>query len=244
MRIGLIGMGKMGKALTLVIKDSAHEIVARFDIKKPMAKDSITRCDALIDFSVADALEENLNIALEMNIPLVSGTTGWYDKIDVYKKKVKAADGSFLYASNFSIGVLLFHRLLAQAAELYNPFSQYDFAIHEVHHNQKEDSPSGTALTLANEVLKKLNSKSSLHIANPENKIASDKLQVSSSRVGSVPGTHTLFIESKQDSIEVTHRAHGRTGFANGAIKAAEWLVGKKGFYTMDDMINSLHQDK
>lgn len=240
MRIGLIGMGKMGKAITQVVSEGPHQIVAEFEIDKPMTGEAILECDALIDFSFAGALDKNLKIALEMKVPFVTGTTGWYDKMESYKEKVKMGNGSFLYASNFSIGVLLFHKLLTRAAELYNPFSQYDFALHEVHHNQKADSPSGTAITLANEVLKKLDSKNSLQIGNPDAKIAADKLQISSSRVGSVAGIHSLFIESGQDSIELTHKANGRIGFASGAVKAAEWLVGKKGFYTMDDMINSL----
>lgn len=161
-------------------------------------------------------------------------------KKEAFKRKVESAEGSFLYASNFSIGILLFHKLLARAAELYSPFKQYDLAMHEIHHNQKTDSPSGTALTLADEVLKNVPDKTAIQIGNPTDKLAKDKLQISSSRVGSVPGTHTLYVDSPQDSVEVTHRAHGRAGFASGAVKAAEWLIDKKGFYSMDDMINTL----
>lgn len=241
MRIGLIGsLGRMGLAIKEVVKETSHEIIAEFDIDNPLTKESIGNCEVLIDFTVASSLESNLEIALQKGVPFVTGTTGWYNQIDLFKEKVKNAKGSFLYASNFSIGILLFHKLLARTAELYGPFSQYDFAIHEIHHNQKADSPSGTALTLAGEVLKNLPGKTDLQIGNPPAKIASDKLQVSSSRVGSVPGTHTLYVESPQDSIEIIHRLKSRAGLASGAIKAAEWIIGKKGFFSMDDMINTL----
>jgi len=160
--------------------------------------------------------------------------------MEEFKAKVHVANGSFLYASNFSIGVLLFHKLLGKAAALYSPFSQYDFALHELHHNQKADYPSGTALTLAKKVLDNVPSKNSLQIGNPPDKIANDKLQVSSSRVGSIPGTHTLYIESTDDSIELTHRAQGRSGFAAGSVKAAEWLVDKKGFFSIDNMLDDI----
>jgi len=241
MRIGLIGSsGKMGQVVSDVVKKTDHEITARFDIDNKLSRSAVSNCDVLIDFSSATALEMNLEIALQAGLPFISGTTGWYERLAGIRQKVTAMDGSFLYASNFSIGIVLFHKLLAKAAELYGVFDQYDFALHEIHHNQKADSPSGTALTLASEVLKKLPGKTDLQLGNPAEKIAGGKLHVSSSRVGSVPGTHTLYIDSQQDTVEITHRAHGRIGFANGAVKAAEWLIGRKGFYSMDDMINSI----
>lgn len=241
MDIGLIGSdGKMGHAVKEAVVDTSHKIIVGFDINNPVNEADISTCDVLIDFSSASALETNLDIALARGIPFVTGTTGWYDKTNSLKEKVEKSKGSFLYASNFSIGVLLFHKLLARTAELFGSFSQYDFALHEIHHNQKADSPSGTALTLAAEVLKRLNQKKDVQIGNPPAKIAADKLQVSSSRVGSIPGTHTLYVDSPQDTIEVIHRAKGRVGFAAGAIKAAEWLTGRKGFYSIDDMINTL----
>jgi 4-hydroxy-tetrahydrodipicolinate reductase len=241
MRIGLIGSsGKMGRAIEDVVRETSHEIVARFDINNTLTRQAVNGCDVLIDFSAAAGLEINLQIALDARLPFVTGTTGWYDRKKLIQQKVDAANGAFLYASNFSIGMLLFHRLLARAAQLYGAFEQYDFALHEIHHNQKADSPSGTALTLAREVIKKLPGKTDLQLGNPAEKIASEKMHVSSSRVGSVPGTHTLYVESIQDSIELTHRAHGRIGFASGAVKAAEWLIGKQGFFSMDEMINTL----
>lgn len=241
MRIGLIGAsGKMGFAVKDSVIGTNHTIVAAFDIDKPVTTDTVSGCDVLIDFSIAGAIEKNLDIALDKQIPLVTGTTGWYAQKEAFRQKVEKAKGAFLYASNFSIGVLLFHKLLSRAAELYGTFAQYDFAIHEIHHNQKADSPSGTAITLANEVLKKLPHKTELQIGNPPDRIDTDKIQISSSRVGSVAGTHTFYIESPQDSVEIMHRAKGRAGFAAGALKAAEWLIGKKGFYSMDDMINTL----
>jgi 4-hydroxy-tetrahydrodipicolinate reductase len=241
MRIGLIGSsGRMGQAVQQVVKESGHQITAKFDINDALSRDGIKTCDVLIDFSTAAALQANLDTALTAGIPFVTGTTGWYDQKESLKEKVIKADGSFLYASNFSVGILLFHKLLARAAQLYGVFEQYDFAIHEIHHNQKADSPSGTALTLAEAVIKNLDNKTDRQLGNPDGKIAQNKLHVSSSRVGNVPGTHTLYIESQLDSVDITHRAHGRIGFASGALKAAEWLIGKKGFYSMEDMINTI----
>jgi len=241
MRIGLIGSaGKMGKAIKNVVRETSHEITVNFDIDRVVTKEALSDCDVLIDFSIASALENNLNNALEAGLPLVSGTTGWYEQIDIFKSRVENAGGAFLYASNFSIGVLLFHKLLARTAELYSPFEQYDFSIHEIHHNQKTDSRSGTAITLADEVLKNAPRKTEIQTGNSPGKIETTKLQISSSRIGNVPGTHTLYVDSLQDSVEVTHRAHGRIGFASGAVKAAEWLMGKKGFFSMDDMIDTL----
>ena len=241
MRIGLIGSaGRMGQAVQQIVNDSPHQIEAQFDVNDTLSKDNISGCDVLIDFSTAEALQDNLDIALKAQIPFVTGTTGWYDKIELVEEKVVKAHGSFLYASNFSVGILLFHKLLIRAAQLYGAFEQYDFALHEVHHNQKADCPSGTALTLADVVIKNLDKKTERQVGNPEGKVSQNKLHISSSRVGDVPGTHTLYIESMQDSIDITHRAHGRLGFASGALKAAEWLTGKKGFYSMDDMINSI----
>jgi len=241
MRIALIGSsGRMGQAVKQVVDDTSHEIVAGFDVDNMPQKNTLSNCDVLIDFSTATALKSNLKVALQAGKPFVTGTTGWYDDIEEIKDEVKKAEGSFLYASNFSIGILLFHKLLSRAAELYGSFESYDFALHEIHHNQKEDSPSGTALTLAKEVLINVPGKEDLQVGNPDGKIPKDKLNVSSSRVGHVPGTHTLFIDSLQDTVEITHRAHGRVGFAAGAVKAAEWLIAKKGFYTMDDMLRTM----
>lgn len=244
MRIGLIGIGRMGKAVKQAVTESKHKIVAEFDIDNPISSATISECEILIDFSVAQALDQNLRICLAAGIPLVSGTTGWYARKAEFKKLVLDAKGTFLYASNFSIGVLLFHKLLAQAAELYSSFNNYDFSIHEVHHKQKSDSPSGTALTLAGEILKKIPQKKTLQIGNPPAKIEDNMLQISSSRVGNVAGMHTLFIESPEDSIEITHRARGQMGFAAGALIAAEWLIGRKGFYTIDDMFRALNIKK
>jgi 4-hydroxy-tetrahydrodipicolinate reductase len=244
MRIGLIGTGRMGKAVHEVIAGTSNQIVAEFDINKLMTKEAARDCDVLIDFSTAEALKANLDIALLTKIPMVSGTTGWYERTEEFKKLVINADGSFLYASNFSIGVLLFHKLLARAAELYGSFQQYDFALHEIHHYQKADSPSGTAITLAHEIMNKVPGKKSLQTGNSPAAIEPGKLHVSSSRVGSVPGTHTLYVESAEDSIEITHKARGRSAFAAGAVKAAEWLMGKKGFYSIDDMLKTLLDEK
>ena len=237
MRIGLIGTGRMGKAVYDVVNETEHIIAVHFNIDKPVNEKEAEQCDVLIDFSSAEAIDHNVNIALACKKPLVTGTTGWYDRLDEIKARVEKENGSFLYAANFAIGVLLFQQIAKIAAKLYGTFNNYDFAVHETHHNQKADSPSGTANRIAVSLLEVLPNKNKLQEGNPPGKISEDALHVTSTRVGAVPGTHRVFIESAEDSVELSHCAHGRNGFAIGSVRVAEWLIGRQGFFTIEDYL-------
>ncbi len=241
MKLGLIGYGKMGQEVERLAGQKGHQIAKIFTEEQPItAARDLTGIEMLIDFSVPGAVPQNIEVAAQAKINLIEGTTGWYADLDKIKKLVQDSQIGFLYAPNFSLGVNLFLRLVGFAGELFNRFADYDLWVHEVHHNQKLDSPSGTALALGELLLQKIERKQELLTERPTAKIAPQQLQISSTRVGYVPGTHIVGFDSFADSIELTHRARNRAGFALGALAAAEWLMHKKGFFTMDDFLNAL----
>lgn len=209
MKIGLIGYGKMGKKVEELATKRGHTISSILTSKRTPSP----KADILIDFSTPDAVIDNIRLAAHLKTPIVVGTTGWYDKLKTAETLVKEANTALLYAANFSIGVHLFLRLAKEAARLYK---DYDIAGVETHHKEKKDAPSGTALAIE--------------------KATGRSVPFSSIRVGSVPGTHTLIFDSPIDQVTLTHEARGRDGFANGAVIAAEWLVGKKGIFTIEDL--------
>ena len=237
MRIGLLGTGRMGLAVEQAAANTSHEIVFRCDIDNQLTGDIAATAEVIIDFSSAQCIKQNVAIAMAAEIPFVTGTTGWQNEFSAIRALVGKHDGSFLHAANFSIGVALFKQIVAQASRFFAAFENYDFAIHESHHNGKVDCPSGTGLLLGETVLQHLPRKNRIVAGNPDGAILPDELQISCSRVGSVPGTHSVFIDSAEDTIELKHVARGRAGFAVGAIRAAEWLVGKSGFYSLEDML-------
>lgn len=237
MRIGLIGTGRMGLAVEQAVAQTSHEIVFRCDIDNQLTGEIAASAEVMIDFSTARCIKQNVVLAMEAGIPFVTGTTGWQDTFDAVRALVEKYNGSFLHAANFSIGVALFRHIVALASRSIAAFENYDLAIHESHHNGKIDCPSGTALLLAETVLQQLPRKKKLVIGNPDGAISPAELQISSSRIGSVPGTHRVFIDSAEDTIELKHVARGRAGFAVGAIRAAEWLADKSGFYSLEDML-------
>ena len=240
MRIGLIGSGRMGQAAAKAVTAASHEIVATFDSQRRMTADALSAIDVLIDFSVGSAVKAHAETALAAGCALVTGTTAWENDLDEISAMLEAKQGRFLYAANFSIGVLLFQKLAQQAARLFGKFENYDVAIHEIHHRQKIDSPSGTAKMLADAILPELPEKDHLQFDRPAGKISPSALQVSASRVGAVPGTHSIIIDSAADTIQLTHTARGRMGFAQGALQAAEWIIGKRGFFSITDMIDEI----
>ena len=240
MKIGMIGTGNMGKAVTAAAEETHHDIAINFDINKKPTADAVKECDVLIDFTTANALLDNVKVALEAGLPFVTGTTNWQDQYSEIKNLVEKHNGSFLYAANFSIGVLLFQKLVGHAAQLYSSFENFDFAVHETHHSGKIDSPSGTANVIGETILQSLPQKKNILNGNPQGKILNNQLQISSTRVGAASGTHRVFIDSSEDSIELVHTARGRAGFARGAIRAAEWLLEKKGFFTINDMLTEV----
>ncbi|MFZ4543648.1 MAG: 4-hydroxy-tetrahydrodipicolinate reductase [Saprospiraceae bacterium] len=233
MKIALIGYGKMGKAIEQIALDRGHDIIARFDadgIDPKVLKDA----DVAIEFSQPDAVFENLQQCMALQVPVVCGTTGWLEKQKEIELKCINADSAFLYASNFSIGVNIFFAVNRYLAEMMNTQSQYEVEIEEIHHTQKLDAPSGTAITLANDIIARLDRKVKWVKEESQNH---DELGIFSIREDPAPGTHLVSYSSEIDTIDIVHTAHSRTGFASGAVMAAEWLAGKKGVFSMSDML-------
>jgi len=247
MKIALIGYGKMGKMIEQIALAQGHEITAIVDplsakssIVKTFAEINPGNIDAAIEFSQPNAAVTNIIELAKRKIPTVVGTTAWQDRMNEVQKAVEESGSSLLWASNFSIGVNLFNRIAWKAAEIINKFPEYDVGGFEAHHNKKLDSPSGTAKTLAEGVLSKIDRKKKIVWETlAERKPQEDELHFPSLRMGSVPGTHSLFFDSAADTIEITHTARSREGFASGAVKAAEWLAAKKriGIFTIEDML-------
>lgn len=250
MNIAIVGYGKMGKMINNLAVKAGHNVSEIVDVvsasKDVTSRDinSIKGCDAVIDFSSPSSCVSNIEAYMSMGIPSVIGTTGWYDRLE-YVKKLVSGNNKLLYSGNFSVGVAVFMKLTEQAARLINPLPEYDIAVTETHHKGKADSPSGTALMTANKIVSNLDRKKTLLFGNASGVIKDEELQISSVRLGSVYGVHSVEINSFCDTITLTHTAVSREGFASGAIKAAEWLVQKEGgFYTMDDYINELLKEK
>lgn len=232
MKIGLLGYGKMGKTIEKSAKERKHEIVYIAD--KNMEEGDLEQADIAINFSVPDAAVFNIKKALQLNIPVVCGTTGWLDKFEEITRFCEEKNTAFLYAANFSIGVNLFFKLNDLAANLIEPQKQeYKVSIKEIHHVHKLDAPSGTALSLAKPLL------SNDYFKEWElNGTGKEKLNIESTREGEVPGKHIVSYRSKVDEISLKHEAFNRDGFAQGAIIAAEWLADKKGIFSMQDVLN------
>lgn len=231
MKIALLGYGRMGKVIEKIALERGHEIVL-----KKSSQDSfegLNNADVAIDFSIPDAAVQNITACLKNNTPIVSGTTGWLNDYHKMVNLCKENNGAFIYGSNFSLGVNLFFELNDYLAKMLAKFSQYDVSMEEIHHTQKLDKPSGTAISLANAIINHT-SKNSWSIENPK----PDDLFIDVKRIDAVPGTHSVFYQSVVDTIEIKHIAHNREGFAFGAVLAAEWIVGKKGVFTMKDVLD------
>jgi 4-hydroxy-tetrahydrodipicolinate reductase len=233
----------MGQEIERLARQKQHTIVQMFTKQNPVwaAKD-LSQIDVLIDFSVPGVARRNIETAARAKINIVEGTTGWHEALDEAKKLVQASKIGLIYASNFSLGVNIFFKIVEYAGQLFNRFPNYDLFVHEIHHNQKLDSPSGTALQLGKTLLKTVERKRELLTDRAASKIESCQLHISSTRAGSAPGTHTVGFDSPADIIELTHTARNRSGFAMGALAAAEWIVDKTGFFTMDDFLNEILQ--
>ena len=242
MNIGLLGYGKMGKEIEAVAKQRSHLVSATADLDTNLRsiRALVEQCDVLIDFSVAGAVPEHVRFAAELQKPIIIGTTGWQDHLDEVKKTVDEAGITAVVSSNFSLGVNLFISMVEKASRLFAPFDGFDCAVLELHHNQKADAPSGTAITIGNAILENFPGKKRLAAGLPEGRIPKEDLQVNSIRIGSEVGTHTVFFDSENDRIELTHISRGRRGFALGAVLAAEWAVGKRGFFVFKDVLAEL----
>lgn len=230
MKIALLGYGRMGQAIEKIAVERGHEIVIRKDIE-PLELD-LGIADVAIDFSHPTAAFDNIKNCIDSGVPVISGTTGWLDKYDQIVSYCKAKEGSFIYASNFSIGVNVFFNLNLQLARLMKNIGDYEVSMQETHHIHKLDAPSGTAISLAMDVIEN-SEKSSWSIESPEK----DELFIAVKREGEVPGTHSVCYSSAIDSIEIKHTAFNRTGFALGAVVAAEWLKDRKGIFQMKDVL-------
>jgi len=234
MRIILLGYGKMGRTIDRLARERGHEIVARIDVDNQHVLETVTG-DVAIEFSHPEAAFENVKNCLLKNIPVVCGTTGWLARKKEIEHLCEAQDGAFFYASNYSVGVNLFFKVNEYLSRLVAGFPEYDVRMDEIHHVEKKDAPSGTAITLAESILS--NSKRKKRWVG-EKTGKSEDLYISSFRIDQVPGTHIVKYESMIDDIEIKHTAHSREGFARGAVMVAEWIVGKKGILTMDDYLD------
>ena len=236
MKLALIGYGKMGKEIEKIAVSRGHkiELIIDIDNQHDLAADNLKKCDVAIEFTIPATAVNNYIKCFEAGIPVVSGTTGWLDRKEKVYQKCLEAGGTFFYGSNFSVGVNLFFELNRQLAKIMAPHSEYKPEMTEVHHTQKLDAPSGTAISLAEDLIEILPSVKNWA---DKNDATENQLPIKSEREGEVPGIHTIKYDSEVDYIEITHSAKSRKGFALGAVLAAELSLGKKGILTMKDML-------
>lgn len=231
MKIALLGYGKMGQVIERIALERGHEIVLKKDENNTF--DGLSNADVAIDFSIPKAAVENISTCFHNNVPVISGTTGWLEHYDEMIALCAEKKGAFISSSNFSLGVNLFFELNETLAKIMAKFDSYKVTMEEIHHTQKLDAPSGTAISLAQGVIQNSNYKEWTMEEAKDNQIHIEAL-----RIGTVPGTHTVTYNSPIDSIEIKHTAHNREGFALGAVIAAEWIVGKEGVFTMKDVLD------
>lgn len=231
MKIALLGYGKMGQTIEKIALERGHEIVLKKD--EFNTYEGLENADVAIDFSIPAVAVDNISNCLLKNIPVISGTTGWLDRYEEMTQLCKEKNGAFISSSNFSLGVNLFFELNEQLAKIMSKFDNYKVDMEEIHHTQKLDAPSGTAISLAKGVIENSHY-TNWTLEDPK----SNEIYIDAKRIGTVPGTHTVSYNSGIDSIEIKHTAHNREGFALGAVIAAEWIVGKKGIFSMKDVLS------
>nr|WP_293834663.1 4-hydroxy-tetrahydrodipicolinate reductase [uncultured Arsenicibacter sp.] len=238
MNILLLGYGKMGRTIEKIALDRGHHIAGRIDVSNRQEMESLSgdAVDVVIEFSSPESAFENITYCLQRGWPVVSGTTGWLNHRAEVEALCEQHKGAFFYASNYSIGVNLFFRLNKVLAQFMKNYPSYEVSMTEIHHTEKKDAPSGTAITLAEGILENLPGKTGWAEKGPE-AVAGSVLEIESLREGVVPGTHIIRYGSEVDQIEISHIAHSRQGFALGAVVAAEWVVGKQGIFGMDDLL-------
>ena len=243
MKIALIGYGKMGKAIHEIAKEKNERLgkklydislIIDIDNRKSITKEDLKKVDVAIEFTSPHTAVDNIKWCFDADVPVVVGSTGWTEKLDNIKQIALDNNKSFLFAPNFSIGVNVFFEINRILAKIMNDHEEYDVTMEEIHHTEKKDSPSGTALYAALDVIQRMKRKSNWE--NMETRDAST-LSIISKRIDNVPGTHTVTYESSIDRIDLTHTARNRKGFASGALLAAEWLQNKKGVFTMEDVL-------
>jgi 4-hydroxy-tetrahydrodipicolinate reductase len=231
MKIALLGYGRMGKEIEKIAISRGHNIVIKKDLDD---KIDINLADVAIDFSVPKAAFSNISNCLNHQVPVISGTTGWLDKYEDAISLCKEKKGAFMYASNYSLGVNIFFELNKQLAKMMKAVEGYEISMEEIHHTKKLDAPSGTAITLAKGIIENT-SKSNWEL---NEKTSKENIPIIAKRIPDVPGTHSVWYTSEEDTIEIKHTAHSRKGFALGAVIAAEWISGKTGVFSMKDVLN------
>jgi 4-hydroxy-tetrahydrodipicolinate reductase len=239
MNIALVGYGKMGKAIESIALAAGHTVITRVNSENPIDAADFKDVDVAIEFSVPHLALKHIHFFLDNDIPCVIGTTGWNNELEHVIQKAKELNRSFLYASNFSIGVNLFFKLNEQLAQLMSNHPAYAVEMQEIHHTQKLDAPSGTAISLAEGIINYNNNYDNWFCPEAEtNNVSNNGIKIKAVREPEVPGTHTIHYTSTIDTITISHEAHNRSGFATGAVVAAEWLLHKKGVFTMRDVLN------
>lgn len=236
MKIALIGYGKMGRAIEAIALNEGHSIVLKVDVDNTdeLTNENLKKSDVAIEFTTPDNAVSNILKCFDAGIPVVSGTTGWLEKLEEIKQVCKKRNGTFLSATNFSVGVNIFFAVNKYLASLMNSYKEYNVVIEETHHTQKKDAPSGTAITLAEQILQRIDRKNNWLNTSTNN---SDDLEIISKRIDPAAGTHQIKYTSSIDDIEIIHTAHNREGFAKGALRAAEFIKDKKGIFTMKDVL-------
>jgi len=238
MKIAILGYGKMGKAIEKIALNRGHEIVLKIhrENQEQCNLQNLNQADVVIDFSIPDSAKANILLAVDANTPIISGTTGWLDDYDEVAEYCREKDSAFLYASNFSLGVNLFFELNKNLAKLMNSHDQYQIDMTEIHHTQKLDAPSGTAISLAEQIMAENTLKKNWVL---DSESSEGNINIDAIREGGVPGTHVVNYKSEIDTITIKHEAHSREGFAFGAIIASEWILNRKGVFSMHDVLFS-----
>ncbi len=238
MNILILGYGKMGKIIAEIAEERGHTIAGKIDISnvKELDKLDTNKIDVAIEFSQPEAAFDNLSWAINHQIPIVCGTTGWLDKKPLIEELTRSKNGAFFYASNYSIGVNMFFKVNQFLAKMMNDQPAYEVSMEEIHHTEKKDAPSGTAITLAEGVIKEVDRVKSWNLKE-ETQGEAGSLPITAKRVDPAPGTHIVNYHSEIDDIEIKHTAHSRKGFALGAVLVAEWIQDKKGVLSMDDFL-------
>ena len=246
MKIALLGYGKMGKIIEQIALQRQHEIILKIDHENlhELTSDRLQQADVAIEFSTPHTVLSNIDICFDAQIPIVVGATGWYNQLEEVKNNCLSKNASMIYASNFSVGVNIFFHINKMLANLINRYPGYNVQVEEIHHTQKLDAPSGTAITIAEGIIENTTAKEAwINVLTTDYQpddisIKPEQLLIESLRIENVPGTHTVIFDSEVDSIEFKHTAHNRSGFALGAVLAAEWIAQRKGFFTAADLFN------
>ncbi len=250
MNVLIVGYGGMGREIERILSERGHVVSGRIDpaggagVETKMSQKLLEEAEVAIEFAQGAGVVDNARAYAKAGLPAVVGTTGWDDRRAEVKRIVEGEQGTYLWGSNYSIGAHLFFNLVERAAALINAIPEYDIMLMEAHHNRKQDSPSGTALTAAQKILDASERKKRIVDTKLDRRIEPDELHVASLRGGSIPGIHTVLLDSPADTIEIRHSARSRSGFALGAVMAAEWLPGKRGFLSVEDFISDLLKER